>query len=44
VQNQGEAMPFEQGTAVAVHLPSNALRVLQDSEPVDVTDRDVVGA
>jgi len=44
VQNQGEAIPFEQGTAVTVHLPANALRVLQDTDRVDLTERDAVGA
>jgi spermidine/putrescine transport system ATP-binding protein len=44
VQNQGEAIPFEQGTAVTVHLPANALRVLQDNGRVDLTERDAVGA
>ena len=28
VQNQGEGLPFQQGAAVAVHLPVEALRVL----------------
>jgi spermidine/putrescine transport system ATP-binding protein len=31
VQNQGEGIPFAQGASVAVHLPADALRVLQDS-------------
>jgi len=31
VQNQGEGVPFQQGTAVTVHLPPTALRVLQDT-------------
>jgi hypothetical protein len=34
VQNQGEGFAFEQGTAVAVHLPAEALRVLVDSTPI----------
>jgi spermidine/putrescine transport system ATP-binding protein len=34
VQNQGEGFGFEQGTAVAVHLPAEALRVLVDSTPI----------
>jgi spermidine/putrescine transport system ATP-binding protein len=31
VQNQGEPMSWQQGTAIAVHLPSDALRVLRES-------------
>jgi spermidine/putrescine transport system ATP-binding protein len=31
VQNQGEALPYAQGQAVAVHLPPDALRVLMES-------------
>jgi len=31
VQNKGEALPYAQGEAVAVHLPPDALRVLADS-------------
>jgi spermidine/putrescine transport system ATP-binding protein len=31
VQNQGEPMSWEQGTAIAVHLPADALRVLRES-------------
>ena len=31
VQNQGEALPYAQGEAVAVHLPADALRVLMES-------------
>jgi spermidine/putrescine transport system ATP-binding protein len=31
IQNQGEALPFTQGEAVAVHLPADALRVLVDT-------------
>jgi spermidine/putrescine transport system ATP-binding protein len=31
VQNKGEALPYAQGEAVAVHLPADALRVLMDS-------------
>jgi spermidine/putrescine transport system ATP-binding protein len=31
VQNQGEPLPWQQGTAVAVHLPGDALRVLPDT-------------
>jgi spermidine/putrescine transport system ATP-binding protein len=44
LQNQGEAIPFEQGTAVSVHLPSSALRVLQEPDRVGVTEPDAVGA
>src|ERR671925_405106 len=32
VQNEGERLPFQQGTAVAVHLPPEALRVLPQGE------------
>jgi spermidine/putrescine transport system ATP-binding protein len=32
VQNRGEgSLPYEQGSAVSVHLPADALRVLQDA-------------
>jgi hypothetical protein len=31
VQNQGQPVPWEQGTAVAAHLPADALRVLSDA-------------
>ena len=31
VQNQGEPLSWEQGTAIAVHLPVDALRVLRES-------------
>jgi ABC-type Fe3+/spermidine/putrescine transport system ATPase subunit len=31
VQNKGEALPYAQGEAVAVHLPADALRVLMES-------------
>jgi hypothetical protein len=35
VQNQGEGLPYQQGAAVAVNLPADALRVLLDtSTPV----------
>jgi TOBE domain len=30
VQNQGSLLPWRQGTAVAAHLPAEALRVLPD--------------
>ena len=30
VQNQGAPLPWRQGTAVAAHLPADALRVLPD--------------
>ena len=30
VQNQGSPLPWRQGTAVAAHLPADALRVLAD--------------
>ena len=32
VANQGDAMPFRQGTPVTVHLPADALRVLSASD------------
>jgi hypothetical protein len=32
VANEGEAIAFEQGTAVSVHLPREALRVLPQGE------------
>jgi spermidine/putrescine transport system ATP-binding protein len=32
VQNEGGSLPFRQGTAVAVHLPLDALRVLPQGE------------
>ena len=37
ISNDGEAMPFSQGTAVSVYLPQDALRVLPagGDEPVD---------
>ena len=31
VQNQGQPLSWQQGTAIAVHLPANALRVLRES-------------
>jgi ABC-type Fe3+/spermidine/putrescine transport system ATPase subunit len=31
VQNQGDGVPYEQGTPVTVHLPVDALRVLADT-------------
>jgi len=31
VQNQGEPLSWQQGTAIAVHLPADALRVLRES-------------
>jgi hypothetical protein len=31
VQNQGSPLPWRQGTAVAAHLPADALRVLPDA-------------
>jgi spermidine/putrescine transport system ATP-binding protein len=33
VQNQGQELPWRQGSAVAVHLPPDALRVLPDPSP-----------
>jgi ABC-type sulfate/molybdate transport systems ATPase subunit len=30
IQNQGESLPYEQGTPVTVYLPPDALRVLID--------------
>jgi hypothetical protein len=34
VQNQGVDLGFDQGTAVSVHLPSDALRVLVDTTSI----------
>jgi hypothetical protein len=34
VHNEGEALPYEQGTPVSVHLPVDALRVLPDTGQV----------
>ena len=34
IQNQGEGLPYGQGTPVTVHLPVDALRVLVDGAPV----------
>jgi spermidine/putrescine transport system ATP-binding protein len=34
VQNQGEGLPYGQGTPVTVHLPVDALRVLVDGAPL----------
>ena len=31
VQNQGAPLPWQQGTAVAAHLPADALRVLPEA-------------
>jgi spermidine/putrescine transport system ATP-binding protein len=33
VQNQGQSLPWQQGTAIAAHLPPDALRVLTDRSP-----------
>jgi spermidine/putrescine transport system ATP-binding protein len=33
VQNQGTPLPWRQGTAVAAHLPADALRVLPGAAP-----------
>jgi spermidine/putrescine transport system ATP-binding protein len=42
IQNQGETLPYGQGTPVTVHLPVDALRVLVDGasvgEPVPAAD------
>ena len=35
VQNRGGDPPFQQGTAVTVHLPSDAIRVLVEETEVD---------
>jgi len=35
IQNQGEGVPYGQGTPVTVHLPVDALRVLIDAGPLD---------
>jgi spermidine/putrescine transport system ATP-binding protein len=38
IQNEGDELPFASGTAVAVHLPREALRVLPDTgTPVSMT-------
>jgi spermidine/putrescine transport system ATP-binding protein len=34
IQNQGEGLPYGQGTPVTVHLPVDALRVLVDGAPL----------
>jgi ABC-type Fe3+/spermidine/putrescine transport system ATPase subunit len=34
IQNQGEGLPYGQGTPVTVHLPADALRVLVDGGPL----------
>jgi len=34
IQNQGEGVPYGQGTPVTVHLPVDALRVLIDAGPL----------
>ncbi len=44
VQNQGEGLPYEQGTPVAVHLPSDALRVLMDSGSAPPTTDEATSA
>ena len=31
IQNSGDEIPYSQGTPVNVHLPPEALRVLQDT-------------
>ena len=31
MQNEGEGIPFEQGTPITVHFPTDALRVLLDT-------------
>jgi spermidine/putrescine transport system ATP-binding protein len=38
IQNQGEDLPYEQGGSVAVHLPSDALRVLIDTGALAATN------
>jgi len=40
IQNTGEEIPFTQGTAVDVHLPPEALRVLQDTGERYQPDKD----
>jgi hypothetical protein len=35
IPNEGETLPFQQGTPVAVHLPRQALRVLPQGEVSD---------
>jgi hypothetical protein len=34
VQNQGMGLPYHQGASVSVHLPTDALRVLQEGPNV----------
>jgi len=42
VQNRGGDPPWQQGTAVSVHLPADAIRVLVDE--TDVSDQEVPAA
>ncbi len=39
LQNTGGRVPFEQGTPVAVHLPSDAVRVLRDTTSLEQLQR-----
>jgi spermidine/putrescine transport system ATP-binding protein len=44
VQNQGQPLSWQQGTAIAVHLPADALRVLSDpSAPEEAPTPEGVG-
>jgi spermidine/putrescine transport system ATP-binding protein len=44
VQNQGQPLTWQQGTAIAVHLPADALRVLSDpSAPEEAPTPEGVG-
>jgi spermidine/putrescine transport system ATP-binding protein len=39
VQNQGQPLSWQQGTAIAVHLPPDALRVLPETSPTPLPAR-----
>ena len=39
MQNEGEGIPFEQGTPITVHLPTDALRILLDTASLEEVDR-----
>jgi spermidine/putrescine transport system ATP-binding protein len=38
IQNTGKEIPYDQGTPVQVHLPAEAVRVLEAAEPAPVED------
>ena len=44
IQNQGDALPFQQGSPVSVGLPADALRVLTLSEPPSTEGEDDAAA